>query len=181
MAIESAKARIVEEAQRVENDTLYSAKGHFEAANGWKNFHIFLGIPTVICSAVAGASAFSQFDNHTTIAGILAILAAALTAVSTFLNPNELASAHQNIGNRYTALRNRARTFYTMDALIETSDQELVKQLKELIKQRDELNAGSPPIPRWAYQRARQTVLKKQLQLQQGTDVQKGTSTLRLK
>src|SRR5260370_33515488 len=140
MPIETARATIIEEAHRVENDALYSAKGHFEAANGWKNFHIFLGIPTVICSAVAGASAFSQFDNHTTIAGILAILAATLTAVSTFLNPNEQASAHQNVGNRYNALRNRARTFYAMDALVETSDQELVKQVKELIKQRDELN-----------------------------------------
>ena len=154
----------------------YSAKGHFEAANGWKNFHIFLGIPTVICSAVAGASAFSQFDNHNTIAGVLAILAAALTAVSTFLNPNEQANAHQNVGNRYNALRNRSRTFYTMDAWVEASDQELMKQVKELIKQRDELNEGSPPIPRWAYRSARRTVLKKQSQLQQSTDVLKGAS-----
>ena len=171
--MEPSRIKIVEEAQRVENDTLYSAKSHFEAANGWKNFHIFMGIPTVIFSAIAGASAFSQFDNHNSIAGVLAILVAALTAVSTFLNPNEQADAHQNVGNRYNALRNRARTFYTIDDLIETSDQELVKQVKELIKQRDELNESSPPIPRWAYKKAKREILKKQLQLQQEVGMQK--------
>lgn len=172
MEIDLTREMIIGEAKRVENDTHYSAKGHFEAANGWNKFHIVLGIPTVICAAVAGASAFSQFDNHNTVAGILAIVVAALTAVSTFLNPNEQASAHQNVGNKYNALRNRARTFYTMDALIETSDQELMKNVKELIKQRDDLNESSPPIPRWAYRSAKRIVLKKRSQ-QQSIDMQR--------
>ena len=161
MPIEQAVEKIIEEAKRVENDALYSAKGHYDAATGWNRFHLLLGIPTVIFSAVAGASALSQFDNHNTIAGILAILVAALTAVSTFLNANGQATTHQNVGNKYNALRNRARTFYSMDVLMETSEQALTKYIKELIKQRDELNENSPPIPRWAYKSAKRGLLNK--------------------
>ncbi len=162
MAIETIKARIVEEAKRIENDTLYSAKGHYEAANYWKNFHIVIGVPVAMLSAVAGASALAQFDNHSIIAGFLSIIVAALTAVITFLNPNEKASSHQNVGNKYNALRNKARAFYTIDACVENSEQELMKRLQDLTKQRDEINQISLPIPYRAYKKAQRTITGKE-------------------
>ena len=127
MNTEQAALKIAEEAKRVENDTLYSAKGHYEAANYWANFHLLLGIPTAIISAIAGTSAFAQFNNHATIAGILAIIVTALTGITTFLNPNEKASAHQNVGNKYNAIRNRARALYNLDMLLVESQEELVQ------------------------------------------------------
>lgn len=62
------------------------------------------------------------------------------------MNPDEKASAHQSVGNKYNALRNKARTFYNLDTLMKDSEQELVEQLKALARQRDELNEGSLPI-----------------------------------
>lgn len=156
--MESIKEKVIKEAKRVEEDSLYSAKGHFVAANFWTNFRLWIGVPTAILSAIAGASALSQFDNHNVIAGILAITVTALTAVTTFLNPNEKANSHQSAGNKYNSLRNKARIFFEIDSCGESANQELIKRAKELTKKRDELNQNSPQIPRWAYKKARKGI-----------------------
>ncbi len=152
-----AKDKIIKEAKRVEEDSLYSSKGHFYAAQFWTNLHLWIGIPATILAAIAGASALSQFDNHQIIAGVLAILVAALSAVSTFVNPNEKATIHHSAGNRYNSLKNRARIFSEIDMDIE-SDESLLAKLKTLSAERDELNEKSPQIPKWAFRRARQGI-----------------------
>jgi hypothetical protein len=156
------KTKILEEAKHIENDVHHSAKGHYEEANYWTKFHLFLGIPASLLSAIAGASALAQFENHAMIAGFLAIIVAALTSVTTFLNPNEKASAHQNAGNKYGSLRNKARAFYNLEMLLEESEQILAEQVKALMKQRDELNETSPPISNAAYSLAKKRILEKQ-------------------
>lgn len=156
--MESIREKIIKEAKRVEEDSLHSAKGHFVAASFWMNFHLWIGVPTVALAAIAGASALSEFGNHNIIAGILSIIVVALTAVTTFLNPNEKTNFHQNAGSKYNSLRNEARVFREIDSCGEASDQELTRQLKELAKQRDKLNQSSPQIPRWAYERARKGI-----------------------
>ncbi len=161
MRVEPTRIKIIEEAKRIENDASYSAKGHYEAAGYWTRFHLMIGIPTVVLSAIAGASALAQFDNHSIIAGFLAIIVAALTAVATFLNPNEKANSHQNVGNKYNALRNKVRVFCNVDSSVENSEQELIRQLKELAKQRDELNQDSLPISSWAYKKAQKVIENK--------------------
>jgi len=152
------KDNILKEARRIEEDSLHSAKGQFVAANFWTNFHLWIGVPTAILAAITGASALSQFENHNIIAGILAIIVTALTAVTTFLNPNEKANSHRNAGNKYNSLRNKARIFCEIDSCGEESNQEITKQLKELAKQRDELNQNSPQIPIWAYKKAKKGI-----------------------
>jgi len=152
-----AKEKIIKEAKRIEEDSLYSSKGHFYAAQFWTNLHLWIGIPATILAAIAGASALSQFDNHQIIAGVLAILVAALSAVSTFVNPNEKAAIHHSAGNRYNSLKNRARIFSEIDVGIE-SDESLLAKLRTLSAERDELNEKSPQIPKWAFRRARQGI-----------------------
>ncbi len=88
----------------------------------------------------------------------MAIIVTAFTAVTTFLNPNEKANSHRNAGNKHNSLRNKARIFCDIDSCGEDSIQELTKQLKELAKQRDELNQNSPQIPRWAYKKAKKGI-----------------------
>lgn len=152
-----AKEKIIKEAKRIEEDSLYSSKGHFYAAQFWTNLHLWIGIPATILAAVAGASALSQFDNHQIIAGVLAILVVALSAVSTFINPNEKAVIHHNAGNRYNSLKNRARIFSEIDIDME-SDESLLAQLRRLSAGRDELNEKSPQIPKWAFRKARKGI-----------------------
>jgi len=53
------------------------------------------------------------------------------------------------------------RVFCNVDSSVENSEQELIKQLKELAKQRDELNQDSLPISSWAYKKAQKVIENK--------------------
>lgn len=156
--VPNTKEAVVKEAKRIEESSLYTAKGHFVAAQFWTNFHLWVGIPTAILAAIAGASALAQFDNHNIVAGILSIVVVALTALTTFLNPNEKASVHLNSGNNYDALQSKVRIFWTIDCWEENSEQVLTNKLKDLSEQRDKLNRGCPQVPSWAYKIARKGI-----------------------
>ena len=99
--------KIISEAKRIEEDSLYSAKGHFCIGLRWTRLYLWLGGISVVLSAMAGVSAFSQFDYHNIIAGGISIIVAGLTAVITFINPNERAFIHKKSGNMYNSLKNR--------------------------------------------------------------------------
>ncbi len=152
------RVKIIREARRIEEDCLYSAKGHFYTAQFWTNLRLWIGIPTAILAAISGASALSHFDNHNILAGILAIIVTSLTAVSTFLNPNEKAMLHHKSGNKYNSLRNKSRIFCEIDIDTITDDNDIVQQLKILNQEKDGLNLKSPQIPKWAYSKARRGI-----------------------
>jgi len=149
--VSKTKDEIIKEAKRIEESTLYSSKGHFAAAHFWTNFHLWIGIPMVLLSAIAGASALSEFDNNHIAAGIISIIIAALSGVMTFLNPNEKSSIHLNAGNNYDSLQNKVRIFWTVECWREDPEQVLTEKLKHFSEQKDKLNQTCPQIPRWAY------------------------------
>jgi hypothetical protein len=115
-------------------------------------------LPTAVLAAIAGVSALSQFDNHNIVAGVIAIIVAALTALTTFLDPNSKSNTHHSAGNLYNALRNKARIFYEIDSCVDCSDRDLIDQLKELTNQRDELNQNSPITPKWVFEKAKTSI-----------------------
>jgi hypothetical protein len=145
---------IQDEARRIEEDALFSAKGRFEAARGWRLLHLWIGLPAAVLAAVAGASAFK---DHGTAAGILAMIVAAVTAIATFLNPSAHSSAHYVAGTKFNSQRNQARIFRSVD-LMEGNPRETARRLKELASARDELSESSPQIPRWAFIRAKAAI-----------------------
>lgn len=157
-SISKTKNEIIKEAQRIEESALYSAKGHFVAANFWSNFHLWIGIPMVLLSAIAGASVLPQFDPKHIIAGGISIIVVALSSVMTFLNPNEKASAHLNAGNNYDSLQNKVRMFWSIDCWKEESEEVLTERLRYFSEQKDRLNQNSPQIPKWAYKRAKKGI-----------------------
>ena len=150
----TTKEKLQIEANRIEEDSLYSSKGHFYAASVWSKVYSWTGVVASILAIIAGISALKQ---HELLAGILAILVGALSAITTFINPNKKASMHQDAGNRYNALRNRARIFHEIDIELHSED-ELLTTLKNLSKRRDKLNMLSPLIPNWAFKRARKGI-----------------------
>lgn len=152
------KAEIIREAKRIEEALLYSSKGHFAASQDWKTFHLWIGVPMVILSAIAGASSLSQFDPKHIVAGLLAIGVAGLGAVITFLNPHEKVAAHLNAGNNYDSLMNKVRIFWSIEASGTESDQILTDKLKHFSEQKDKLNQSCPQIPRRAYKKARKGI-----------------------
>jgi D-aminopeptidase len=154
-----ARDEIIREAKRLEESTLYSFKGHHCAARGWTNRHLWLGIPTVIISAIIGAAAFSQYTKEYTlvgiIAGFMAIAVAILSGVTTFLNPNDKESAHISAAHAFDKLNGDSRLFWSIECWQEPSDEVLTSQLRELVDRRHELNSSSPQIPPWAYKEAK--------------------------
>ena len=125
------KEKIKSEAQRIEEDSLYSAKGHFYAAQFWVDINLWLGGVSAVLSGIAGASALSEFDYHNIVAGVISLVVAALTAVITFVNPNEKAASHQKAGNKYSALRSEVRIFYNLETGT-LDDKSMVDELKKL-------------------------------------------------
>lgn len=151
------KEKIINEAKRIEEDSLYSSKGHFYAGQCWINVHLCLGATSAVLSAIAGVSALFQFNYHNIIAGGLSIIVAGLTAFMTFINPNERASVHQKEGNNYNALRNDSRIFYDIE-MNEIDDRKAVDDLKILNERRNKLNIESHQIPKWAFKKARKGI-----------------------
>lgn len=149
-------AAIEREASRIEEDAKYSAKRHFNAAAFWSSVHYWLGIPTVVLAAI---SATAAAGHHEGTAGGLAVAAAALAGLNTFLNPHQRATTHSVSGNRYKALQNRSRLFRELNC--EDADRtgtELETELVSLAGQRDHLNDQSPPTPRLAFWLARRGI-----------------------
>ena len=95
------KAALNVESKNVEEDSEVSSKGHYAAAHFWTGAHYWIGIPTAL---IAGASGISAFQKATVLAGTLAIVAAALASVSTFLNPQERSGNFKKAGAKYGAL-----------------------------------------------------------------------------
>ena len=149
------KNKLIAEACRIEEDTEHSAKGHYNAANRWGRYHLWIGLPSVVLAAIAGGTAF---NNMPELAGSLAILSTALITVLTFLKPSEHSENHKAVAGQYLAVRNQARIFREIE--MEDSDDISLhkKRLLELVKDRDELNHSSPAISRKDYEQAKKDI-----------------------
>ena len=145
---------VIDETHRIEEDALHSMKGHFNAGSLWSKAHLFLGLPSAILAAWAGIEAFSDNPEMT---AILALLAAALTSVMTFLSPQQVADNHKNAGREYNVLKNRVRRFREID-ILQLEGDTIMKTIAELADKRDALNSMSPDIPRWAFEKAKKDI-----------------------
>ena len=156
--VSKTKKAIINESKRIEANCLYTSKGHFAAAQFWTNFHLWIGIPTVILAAIAGITAFAKLDENNILAGVLSIIVVVLTAITTFLNPKERANTYLISGNNYDSLLTKARIFWTIDCREEKSEQVLTEKLKDLSERRDKLNREAPQVPTWAYKKAKKGI-----------------------
>ena len=110
--------KLVLEIQRIEEDSTYSCKGHFNAAENWKSWNLVIGLPAAVVTGLAGATAFA---DQALWAGILASIGTALTATLTFLKPSDHASTHKSYGDQFLSLRNAARIFREIELVSTTS------------------------------------------------------------
>jgi len=153
-----SKEAIIKEAKRIFENCLLTSKSHFVTAGYWDTFHLKIGIPTVILAGIAGTLAFASFSYHNTLAGILSMIIVVLTAVTTFLNPKERASAHLTAGNNYDSLLSKLRIFWTIECWEESPEKLLADKLREFSDWRDKLNQDCPQPPKWAYEIAKKGI-----------------------
>ena len=112
---------------------------------------------------MVGVAAFSQTAEQNSylapIAIAFSIIVPVLSAITTFLNPNEKEGAHVAAAHAYDRLNNAARMFWSIDCwAVDATDEGLTAQLKSLVAEKDELNKSSPQIPRSAYQKAKKGI-----------------------
>lgn len=146
---------IADESKRIEEDALYSSRGHFGAAKRWSQVHFWIGLPAAVGAAIAGAAAIT---DRAAVSAILASFVAAMTATLTFLNPSDKANTHHAAGTRFNALRNASRRFRDVSMKLGHEESALAEMLMVLSKERDSLNESSPQIPRWAFLDARRSI-----------------------
>ena len=142
------------ESLRLDEDCNHSSRGHFEAERFWSRVNYCIGVPAAVVGGVASVSAFNQ---ATLLAGSLAVVAAALAALATFLKPSARAAEHHAVGTKYLSLRNESR--FLREAWPNPSDVIPFRdKLASLVQRRNELNESSPPIPRHAFKAARKRI-----------------------
>jgi hypothetical protein len=146
---------IIKEADRIEEDTLYSAKSQWETARELEWLHLALGIPATIAAAVAGISIVS---DDKVLGAVFSGASAVLTALLTFLDPKSKAATHRQAGNIFKAICNDARIFreITCQGAVPISDLEAM--LAKLNERRNDGNTSAPQHTRWAFHRARKGI-----------------------
>jgi len=154
MASERLVEELKAEAARLEEDSDFTARGHYNAATRWRSGHRWLGVAATIFSAVTAAAALREAAPEVIL--VSSVIAGVLTAVLTFLKPSEEADRHHRAADQSLAIRNRARFFRNLEVLHEDkTDRDLTEALRVLTEQRNELLAGAPIIPRGAFEKAR--------------------------
>ena len=137
LTLEKIKAEIA----RLEEDCIHSGKSHFNAADRWGQYNNWLGVPSVILSALAGTAFFKDYGLA---AGLMSSVVAVLTALMTFLKPSEKAAEHKGAGDQYLTLRNDARVFREIEIDHSCDVQAAIAALAGYTKRRNELNQASP-------------------------------------
>lgn len=152
-------SKMITEAKNLEEDVLYSEKGHFSIATVWKRVHLALGIPSSILAAAAGVSALKQYPN---VAAGLAITVAVLTALITFLNPEKAAAAHHKAGVQYNILRGKLRRLHSIDLADQVPNTELRARLEALAEEKARIMEKAPHIGRFAYWLGKRSIGRKE-------------------
>ncbi len=158
MSVESTlKTELTREAKRIEEDALFSGKGHYNAIGPWRMSQRILSATSALGSALAGFAILKQWAPGVAIGAAAASTIAAV--VLTTLEPSEEANRHQRAGDRYFALKNRARIFRCVELIANTiREDQLVEGIKSLSADLDAARSTAPGIPRRAYQRAKHDI-----------------------
>lgn len=150
----SWQAKVLQEAKRLREDSLYSYKAHYNQAEIWERRHLWLGIPAAALAAVAGAMATTVPTWAVT---TLAFSSAALTAALTVVNPSERARASRNAGDSLQAYHERLRRWSEND-LPELPQTKGRLDLEAYGDEKSRLNKAAPGIGRVAQLRAKRGI-----------------------
>ena len=148
-------ALVQAEAARVEEQCLVAAERHYAAETPWYHMNYFLGLPSAILALVAGTTALPKLGAPDWIPVTAGLLAAALTALLTFLDPNKRASVHHTCARSFETLYQAAGFLsrYEVQIYVE-KPAALQDRLTKLNNDFTELLRSSPAIPGHAYRSA---------------------------
>lgn len=129
-----------------------AAERHYAAETPWYQMNYWLGIPSSLLAALAGASAVPKLGAPDWLPVAAGLLAASLTSLLTFLDPHKSAGAHHSSGRSYEALYHAAGFFERFELVVDGVDASSLRtRLSKLNTDFDELLRSSPAVPGRAY------------------------------
>jgi hypothetical protein len=137
-----ADSAIAAELGQLQNDVLWTEKGHFISAGVLRAMRLILGVLATASSTTAVATIVA---DHQTVAGIFALAGALLSGLLTFLKPEELAQQHLNAGRKLGALRVDIRQTLRLDAAT-LQRTELRQATAELAQRKAAIDEVSPHV-----------------------------------
>ena len=154
MSLDKIK-NIEKEIKRIEEDCIYSAKGHFESAKFWRRLYYWLMIFSILSLCLSFTLTLLDSQLCTVICGIISSF---ITVILIFLNPQEKYLSHQNSGNKFLSLRNQIRIFNDIEIKNSNYIDEYTKRLIEFSKERNSLNENSLPIAETGYKNVKKQI-----------------------
>ena len=142
---------IKQEAERLKEDCIYSANGHFESAKFWRRLYYWLMIFSILSFCLSFT--LTLLDSQ-----LCTVISSFITVILIFLNPQEKYLSHQNSGNKFLSLRNQIRIFNDIEIKNSNYMDEYTKRLIEFSKERNSLNENSLPIAETGYKNAKKQI-----------------------
>lgn len=145
------------EAARIEEDALFSYKGHYNAAVPWRRWSRLLASAAALGSSLAAVAVLKEWSVAISVGS--AAIATLTSTIYASLQPRSVADGHERAGDRYLAIRNRSRIFRNIQMLVHDATAEsLVAEIKALSSSLDQAREGAPVLPRGAYQQAKRDI-----------------------
>jgi Petal formation-expressed len=130
-----------------------AAEVHFQTAEHLSRWNIFLGIPVVTLSAIAGSATFATLAHNVNVgiriaAGTLSVIAAVLASVQTFLRFGTRAEQHRVAAERWSAIRREIEKALALSPALVGDPKQLFDDVNARM---DEAAEKSPAMPdrRW--------------------------------
>jgi hypothetical protein len=154
------------EALRIHESAVYSSQSQFEQAKIWRALNIWLGAPAAVAAALAASAILSGSDQTMlfgirghTLAGLLALLSAALSSILTTVNASRRTTQSQASGNAFLQLQTEVRQLILVD-LKHLNFEEARERLESITNSRNELTKTADPAGRYAYWKAKRNIEK---------------------
>jgi len=131
----------------------------FWLATQWRRAHYWLGVPSTICSVLAGAALIKQTPL---LAGVFTTVAAVLTALLTFLDPKSKFEQYHHCGVEFGILRGKIERFKDIDLQGKVDETVARIKLEEFAAEKGELQKASPHTGGIAYYFAKRSIKRGQ-------------------
>jgi hypothetical protein len=126
---------------QLQDDIMYTEKTHLASAERYQRVHWLLGVAATVTSTAAAATIVT--NSSQALAGVLALVAAILAAVLTFMAPEKRAEQHLGAGRQLGALRVRVRQALNLD-IPRSSYEDIRKVLTDVAMEKAAMDAASP-------------------------------------
>lgn len=129
---------------------------HYVAANRYSRTSKLLGIPSVVLAAAAGSTLLATLNGSASmelrlVAGFVALLAAVLSALQTFLGLADLSEQHRRTASRYGAIRRQIEQY---QATLPIKGMTLSTTMGNLRGCLDDAAEAAPDVPAWAWKKS---------------------------